>query len=276
VLAAVRFSTGQAPSVARFRRIEPWHTAAFVALSILPVVAVVAAKLITHAFTHRYAIAAFPGVCILLTIGFSRINHYSPAGAAALWLMLVATFGGMVVRTYLMQQDELAALRETAAFLRKPADGAIVMSDVTGFHRLSFYARRDLGSRLVYLADPDESIRYLGFDTIDRGLLDLNPWFPLNVRRLLPYVTEHSSFLIWATIGDWSWTANAMAGFDRDVRLAGVLHRSVLLMVNDAKLPRGGLSSDASGQQMMYSALPAGGKPLCQWYMPAANCPSVE
>jgi hypothetical protein len=76
-LAALRLSVPRVRSFARYRRIEPWQTAAIVSLSFLPGVAVPIAKLVTHAFTFRYAIAALPGVCILLTIGYSRIIRYT-------------------------------------------------------------------------------------------------------------------------------------------------------------------------------------------------------
>jgi hypothetical protein len=134
-----------------------------------------------------------------------------------------------------------------------------------------------LGGRVVYLADPHESLRYLHFDTVDRGLLDLNPWFPLNVRWFKQFVPEHPSFLVLANIDDWNWLPNSLAVMDGDVRLAGVLRNSALFSVSAAKVPpfvRG--AGDPAGQPMLYSSLPADGKPVCQMYMSTASCPAVD
>jgi hypothetical protein len=275
-MAALRMGNGDKRETVRFPKIEIWSTAALVALTILPIIGLVVAKLATHAFTNRYAIAAFPAGCILMIIGFSRAYRYSTGGAAALWVILLAVFGGMALRGRLVQHDELNDVRSTAGFLRQSGASVITMSDITRFHRISFYARRDLGSRVVYLANPHEAIRYLGFDTLDRGLLDLNPWFPLNVRWLDEFVAARPSFVTWAFVGEWSWFPNALVTMDAQVQLVGVLNACMLLSVKDAKVPPGHMPGDPSGQPMLYSSTPVEGKPMCQMYMPASSCPVVD
>jgi hypothetical protein len=276
-MAALRVSDADRET-ARFRKIELWQAAALVVLTILPVLGLVIAKYVTHAFTNRYAIAAFPAGCILMIVGFSRAYRYSTGGAAALWVILLAVFGGMAFRGRLVQREELLDMRMTAAKLRDATDGAIAMSDITRFHRISFYARRDLGSRVAYLANPHEAIRYLGFDTLDRGLLDLDPWFPLNVRWIDEFAAAHPSFVLWGFIGEWSWLPNALAEMDADaIRLVGVLKGCELLSVKGLRVPPGGHSpGDPIGQPMLYSSMPADGKPMCQVYMPASSCPVLD
>src|SRR5262245_61161929 len=180
-------------------RIDLPQTVALVVLALLPVVEVFIAKFVTHAFTDRYAIAAFPAVCILLVLGMRRMTRQS----AAVWLSLILCFPAVSYRHEESQRLDYEDIKETAAFLRRHENLPIAMSDVTRFHRISFYARRDLSRRIVYLAEPASSIRYLGYDTVDRGMLHLNPWFPLNVRWMDEWIAEHPSLLVWGFIGNW-------------------------------------------------------------------------
>jgi hypothetical protein len=277
-VAAVRLLPTAARPLVVPRTPELWKGAAIVALAILPVVAVVIAKFITNAFTSRYAIAAFPGVCLLLILALSRILREVPGAAAAAWLSILVLFAGMAVRQGRLQASDLADIRETAALLRVNSAGApVVMSDNTRFHRLSFYARRDLGSRLVFLADPEKSIRYLGFDTVDRGLLHLNPWFPLNVRWFQDWVAAHPSFLLWTFIGDWNWMPNALADMGAPASLKAVLNAGMLLSVTGSPPPANSrLPGDPSGSPMLYSRMPADGLPMCRLYMEAGSCPAID
>lgn len=277
-LAALRLTAPRARSSARYRRVQPWEAAAILSLALAPVVAVLIAKFVTNAFTYRYAIAGFPGVCILLTIGYSRMIRYKSSAAAAVWLCTLVVFAGMVFRQAGRQHEELTDIRETAAFLRANSGGEpIVISDLTRFHRLSFYARRDLGGRLVYLADPQRAIRYDQSDTVDRGLLDLNPWFPLNVRWFHEWIAGHRSFLLWGFIGDWSWNPNALVDVGAHSEVKGILKTCLLFRViaNDPP-PSDRAPGDPGGQPMMYSRMPADGFPLCRAYMATESCVAVD
>jgi hypothetical protein len=109
----------------------------------------------------------------------------------------------------------------------------------------SLYGRRDLGSRLVLLADPEKSIRYMSTDTVDRGLLDLNPWFPLNVRWFHEWIAEHPSFRVWASIGDWSWIPNGVADLGALASLKAVLKDCVPAVARRTARERPFRTSDA-------------------------------
>src|SRR5262249_26247010 len=169
-------------------------------------------------------------------------------------------------------------LRDTAAILRANSAGApVVMSDLTRFHRLSFYARRDLGGRLVFLVDPHQAVQYMGFDTVDRGLLDLNPWFPLNVRWFDEWISEHPSFIAWTFLGKWSWIPNALADMGARVTLKAVLNYGEVLSATAVRPPPNRRQpGDPSGQPMLYSKMPTDGAPMCRQYMTAGNCPPVD
>jgi hypothetical protein len=117
----------------------------------------------------------------------------------------------------------------------------------------------------------------MGFDTVDRGLLALNPWFPLNVRWLNDWVSENPSFLVWTFFGKWSWLPNQLADAGADVSLKSVLNSCVLLSARNVKLPpdtRG--PGDPPGKPMLFWTMPRTGKSLCELYMRAGSCPGID
>jgi hypothetical protein len=260
------------------RAMQPWHFAAFGALMLLPVVLVVVAKTVTHAFHPRYAVAALPGLCVLLTVAMARLSGYSRRHAAAVWVLLVGCFGYISLQYDRAIRAEVADLRETDEFLRKHGDGPLAVSHITRFHRLSFYARRDLGGRIVYLSDPQSAIDYLGWDTVDRGLLDLNPWFPLNVRWIDEWVAEHPSFLLLGPPSNWSWAPEGLAKMGADVRIVDVVAtENLLLSVRNLKPPAVKRApGDPSGRPMLYSRMPTEGRPICELYLSPGSCPDID
>ena len=167
-------------------------------------------------------------------------------------------------------------MRSIANLLRQVRDAPIVVSEVSVFHRLSFYGRRDLADRLVYVADPHLSVRYLGHDTVDRGLLDLAPWFPLKIVWWRAWWSDHPSSLVYGYVGDWTWLTFALHEVgkvelvDRDVsRLLFAVTRTTL--PEDDRVP-----GDPSGKPMLYDQLSTSGPPLCQLYMLKDTCPAVD
>lgn len=77
----------------------------------------------------------------------------------------------------------------------------VVVSDPHNFMMLAHYAPHDLSSRFVYLADPERSLRHLGHNTMDRGILDLKLWFRLNIQESERYRSEHSRFFLFVHAG---------------------------------------------------------------------------
>ena len=77
------------------------------------------------------------------------------------------------------------------------SDLPVVVSDPHNFMMLAHYAPHDLSSRFVYLTDPARSLRHLGHNTMDRGILDLRPWFRLNIQDAEGYEREHARFLLY-------------------------------------------------------------------------------
>jgi hypothetical protein len=249
---------------------------ALTASALLPVAGGIIAELVTHAFTERYFIAALPGAVILLLWGLRRIIHHNTTGPALASAICIVLLTQQWRDLRGEQNKTLRQVRSVATLLRQVRDEPIVMSEVTFFHRLSFYGRRDLANRLVYLADPHLSIRYLGHDTVDRGLLDLAPWFPLRVVWWREWWSAHPFSLVYGYVGDWTWVTFALPEIgktelmDRDVS-------HLLLAVTRTTMPEDDrVPADPTGKPMLFDQMPTSGPPLCQVYMPTDTCPIVD
>jgi hypothetical protein len=134
----------------------------------LPFVAVAMAMFVTDAFTYRYAIPATLGLGILVPCGFRQVLRGQNALTVILVLCLAAGFvrrGGMT-----LQESAMHVQRREGVITMLQADRTgiepVVCSDPHLFLILSHYAPPELRSRLVYLADPAESMRYLGHNIV--------------------------------------------------------------------------------------------------------------
>jgi hypothetical protein len=251
-------------------------TTAICACALLPVAGGIIAELFTHAFTARYFIAALPGIVVLLLWGARRIlrnDAIAPALVSAICLIL------FVQEWRDLRANQLSSLRElrsVATLLRHSGTSPVVMSEVTLQHQLSFYARRDLASRLVYLADPHLSVRYIGHDTIDRGLLDLVPWFPLRIVWWHEWWQTHSSSLIYGYVGAWSWPTFAINQVGTSKLMARDIDHLLLDVTRTAIPPDDRGPGDPLGKPLLYDTLPQNGRTLCSMYLPNDGCPDVD
>jgi hypothetical protein len=265
---------------------EDWNSAlpevsfpvaiALTASALIPIVGVTVAKLVTHAYTERYFISALPGSVILLIWGLRRVVRNDRIGPALATAMCLILFPQQWRDLNAQQLVSLRSMRTVATLLRQTNDAPIVISNITIFHKLSFYGQRDLASRLVYVADPHRSVLYLGQDTVDRGLLALNPWFPLKVVWWNEWWGDHASSLVYGPVADWEWITFAL----REIGPAELINRDtahVLFDVTRTTVPENDhLPGDPPGKPMLYDKLPANGPPLCQAYMRADDCFIVD
>lgn len=208
------------------------EVAAAVGFLAIPFVAVAMAMFVTGAFTHRYALPATFGLGILVPFGFHRALRGQKALTLLLALCLAAGFarrGGMT-----LQESAKRVQSREGVIKMLQVDRAgnlpIVCSDPHLFLILSHYAPPELRSRLAYLADPDASLRYLGHNSLERGMLDLlKPWFRLNVQAYRPYLDSRSPFLL---LGEpqyfLNWALQDLASSGAHLELIG-RHQEVLL-----------------------------------------------
>jgi hypothetical protein len=240
--------------------------------AILPVIGAIVAHFITHAYTDRYFIAALPGSLIISLLGLRRVFQSDTVGPVIASVFCVV----LVIQEWrnlrARQTLELYQLQSIASLLRRAPAGPIVLSEITLIHRLSFYSHRDLAKRFVYLADPHLALRYLGFDTIDRGMLDLAPWFPLNIVWWRQWWIDHPFSMMYGYIGSWAWSTFAL----RDVGSAQLLSRDgdhlLFAVTRDSVPPDDRVVGDPPGKPRLFDRLSPDGPQLCKVYMPEETC----
>jgi hypothetical protein len=257
-------------------RLRWWHSVTILLFAALPLLGYVVAKLVTHAYTERYMIAACLGVCILVTFGLRLIVANDRLGPALICAMCLPFFFYHAHEITKQELADVELVKLTAADLRRTGDAPVAMADMTNFHRLSFYANRDLVSRLAYTADPHLSTHYLGFDTSDRCHLALDPWFPLNVVWWHDWLSAHQSFLVYGYFPEWTWLPFELPAVGNVRLLKSESIRRLLLSVENVKAPASDrTASDPPGDPVLYRQFAGLRAPLCTVYM-SSGCPVVD
>jgi len=200
------FGHGPSPSDDDERRTLPLHELAAIAgFVLIPLASLVLAKLVTGAFVNRYALPAVIGMSVLAGLATELAFRRRPEMRVLVAACLAGWFVLSQARELVQPTD--VSVPVTPGSIARPAqwvaalrdrDLPVVIADPHTFTVLSHYGAHSITSRIVYLADPDRSLRVLGHSSVERGMIDLiQPWFHMNVVRFEPFVAEHARFLVY-------------------------------------------------------------------------------
>jgi 4-amino-4-deoxy-L-arabinose transferase-like glycosyltransferase len=178
---------------------------------VIPVICVILAKFVTGAFTDRYAISAIIGFSVLIAFVAAKLFENTAFLAATLIICFVGWFG--ILQLEALQRVSNNSLGAAVKLFETENESnlPIIASDPHTFIELAHYAPPEITSRLVYLADPAASLKQLGHNSVERGMVDLlGPWFHLNVTDYNSYVVSHPRFLIYGNLGFLNWVTNRL------------------------------------------------------------------
>lgn len=250
--------------------LTPWQATAIGSLSALPIVAMLLAKTVTHAFNARYAIPALVGVSVgvVCVCSWKAARPRIAIAAIMTCLLMFAIQANRLKLTAIHDREELVA---DILHLSHRGDEQVAIAESGLFYRLSFYAPRELAARLDYLPDPAYAIEFLGFDTVDRGMLDLRPWFPLKVIPVTSFLENHRRFLVYDS-WSWTWLAHKLPDWG-DAALVASYGNNRLYAVDNVRVPQSA-GRDAHPEPLpeLYRSLPETGASLCDLYMRPATC----
>ena len=253
----------------------PWQAIAICTLAAVPFLTILLAKFVTHGFTPRYCISALIGVTALLFYFLSRIAFRPGAAAIGIFACIVV----FSIQARILKEKYEQVREETTQDVRNLSrlpNAQIAVMKAEDAHRLSFYAPRELASRIAYLADPNSSIAFLGHDTIDRGLLDLRPWFPINIVRADSFLNDNHQFYVFGETDTWTWLTFELSKWGQTKLLARGEEQRLLFSVDNVRFsadPRTMQKQHAIQSTMLFATLPKYGPSLCIMSMGPHSCP---
>ena len=138
------------------------------AFLLIPLVSVVVAMTVTHAYTARYALPAVIGL-VVFPLAFYRLEGARPlVGTAVVAALAIAFLVALVPREHTVSLSA-AHQRRTYRFLEQNAGARlpILIDDSHDYLELSYAPPPSLAGRLIYVADPRR-------DGTQRGLFELS------------------------------------------------------------------------------------------------------
>lgn len=213
VVAGTAVALRRRPAGARAPARLPGHEVVLVVtLALLPFAGIVVAKLVTGAFVSRYVISAVLALAVVAGVLLHHLGRrLVVAGPVAVCALAVAGAWLAVADVRRVEGDHRRRT-ETAAFLEAESGGEqVVIASSHEFFELSHDAARGGGGPgLVYLADPESALRWLGTDTVEGGLVQLQDFAPLQVAAYERYLATHGDFLLYGEQLDWDWVTGQL------------------------------------------------------------------
>jgi mannosyltransferase len=185
--------------------LERYEVAAALGFLLIPLVAILIAKLATGAFVNRYALPAVIGLAVLAGAGVGTAFRNQPVMRLAAAACLAGWFVLAQAREWLEPTGHSVPFSQ--ASVDRPAEWIaaagqprlpIVIADPHTFTVLWYYSAPEVRERLVYAADPQLAMRHLGHNSVERGMVDLvKPWFGMNVVAFERFSQEHDRFFLY-------------------------------------------------------------------------------
>jgi hypothetical protein len=172
----------------------------------IPLIEVIAALMVTHAFTPRYALIGVTGVCLLVPMLAAEFGGARSPAAVAMAGVLV--WGALI--TLADHPDPANPFMQDEVLGRALEHGEVVVGDGQLFLQMWQYAPDRLKPRLVFLADDAAAVRYMGFNTIDGGLRLLKPWAPVKVVEYADFVRGSREFMLYRNLLRPEWITSRL------------------------------------------------------------------
>jgi hypothetical protein len=184
------------------------------------------------------------------------------------------------MRTIRIHALAVTKLSEQMHLLEDHAESPLALSDITIFHQVSFYSPRRIIQNVAYVANAESSVKYLQQDTVDRGLLDLRPWFPLQIVPSQTFLAEHREFLIYSYIGAWSWLTYELLPPHYETRMLQRYNSDILLSTrrtDEAPQEPSDKAEQTPPSDELFRRVSSDGPSLCiQWMPHDSFCKLVE
>jgi hypothetical protein len=174
----------------------------------------------TGAFYYRYALPFIVGLAVVVPLLAWRLSADRTVDVL-ICLVFAATFGQLAVQSISAAWAVPAAMPKSRPVLAAQIEGAkpIVLTGVA-YLQTWYYAPAEWRSRLWYVADPDAALEAIGTGTMDRNLLVLRKYAPINVADYRSFIANERRFVVFFETSD-HWLLRTLRADGAAITLIG-------------------------------------------------------
>jgi hypothetical protein len=178
---------------------QPTEGVLILTLMASPVIIFIATSILGGSMVERYTLSAILG--IILAIGWAL----SLARPSVLLFFSLCLFSSVALHEFSFWSSAWRhpfllnpPARDAESFVNDAGHGEIPVAVADGltYLPLAYYASPSFADRFIYLADPDKSVAYLGYDSVDRGLLAVRDFAPFQVKDYSRFIASHPVFFV--------------------------------------------------------------------------------
>jgi hypothetical protein len=202
-------------------------------LFIVPL-AIAIGKLVTGAYTHRYAVSGVLGLSFLLVWMLASAFQARSAPANVLAVLFSCAFlirmvPGVGETNGISGYDHSGVIRVLEQGV--PNDLPIAVADPLLFFELFHQSPPKIRSRLFYVAEPKIAIRRVGTDTMERTFIDVRTIASLQVKTLASVINSREKFLIIGyPAASLAWLVEELTSLHVPMSVAGSLGQGIILL----------------------------------------------
>ncbi len=197
--------------VRRFLKREPAESRGFWAmllvLALMPLWCFLFERFVTHSMEGRYAIPASLAFVTVLALAFEAFLQRKTAfygTLLAVVLLGLASIGVKVRREQLFRRDFMSDIALPPG-VDLAGSRYIYINSFGNFLQDQYYAPPDIQSRLAYVYDAEEEIKYKGRDTHSISADNVRKYTPLQIIPYKAFLQDANPVFINYGVEDWEW-----------------------------------------------------------------------
>jgi hypothetical protein len=163
---------------------------------LLPFFAFATLRAAHSSMTDRYVIESILGIALGLGLAFRRAS----SEAVALLAVFVLTLAGLHEFSFWhgtqWRAPNPGITAEKLAHEAGPLGLPVIVAEGTSYVQFVYYAP-SLARHLIYLVDAQRAVEFTGTDSVDKGLLLLPDYMPLQLNNPDTFLAEHATFLLY-------------------------------------------------------------------------------
>jgi hypothetical protein len=194
---------------------DPVEATLLLAFLVLPFPTALATNLMHGAMLDRYVLASVLGIALAMACVLSLARE------RIVLLFAVFVFSSVAIHEFSFWRsahsfrlDNPAPPVEALMQKAGHTDLPVVVSDGITYLQLAYYASPEWKKRFVFLEDSSKAVQYMGTDSIDKNLVVLRRYMPMQVDSLPEFVAAHPTFLLYVEDpgAGFDWLPNYFSG----------------------------------------------------------------